>query len=102
MGEGQIASKFLGEWTGVGSLFGVDAQVIVEVVPLSELHIAALEVTFQHLKEPFCLRVFKPEHPVSSRLRDLSLQVLVLVVSGLLELFTLETSTGDDFNGAAV
>jgi len=48
-------------WAGKWPFFGVDSQVVVEVVPLSEVHGAAREVALQDLEVALGLGVLELE-----------------------------------------
>ena len=59
--EGQVAAQGLSERANKRSFLGVDSQVVIEVMPLSEIKSAALMVTSQNFKEAMSLGVFEFE-----------------------------------------
>ena len=55
LGESLVAARLCAEeW----ALTGVDAEMVKEVVPLSEMHIAVRVVTFQYLDITLSSRIF--------------------------------------------
>ena len=54
----EMTSKLLLKWATEGLFFGVNPQVIVEIVPLPEVHEATVVFAFQYLHKPLRLRIF--------------------------------------------
>lgn len=45
LSEGKFAILLMSVWARVGSLIGMNSQVVIEVMPLSEVHWAIREIT---------------------------------------------------------
>ena len=66
LGEAEGATR---DWAGVGSLVGVDAQVVEEVVPLPEVLAALFVVAFEDLDIALALGVLEGKDPELLRRR---------------------------------
>ena len=78
LSESQVAIELLAERALERPLLRVYPQVVVEVVPLPEVHGAARVVAFQDLQEPLCLRVLELENSEGPRRRNVVLRLLLV------------------------
>lgn len=76
--EGQLAVLLDREGAAVGSLVGVDPQVVVEVVPLPEVHRAVGVVALQNFEVALRLGVLELENPEHLRRGNVRVRLLLI------------------------
>ena len=66
LSESQVAVQLRLVWANEWSFFGVDTQMIIEIVPFPEVHWAPRMVAFQDFKESLSFRILELEYSEGS------------------------------------
>lgn len=76
--EGKLAVLLHGVWARVRSLIGVDPQVVIEIVPLSEVHWAVRVIALQDFEISLGLWVLEFEYPKHLGRRDVRVRLFLI------------------------
>lgn len=78
LSKSQVAFELILEWTGKWSLFRVDSEMVVEVVPFPEVHRASWIVALKYFQESFSLWIFEFENSERPRGRYMVIRLLLV------------------------
>lgn len=78
LSEGKFAILLNSVWARVRSLVSVDSEMVIEVMPLSEVHWAVWEITLQDFEISLSLRVLELENPEHLGRWDMWVRLLLI------------------------